>query len=63
MSGYHPPAVGRKVQILSRSDRKTSVKVELSAKKNLFLETGWYRPRKWIPVCEKGFLIRRNYEI
>lgn len=34
---------------------KRYVKAKVSAKKNLFLETGWYRPNYRIPVSTKGF--------
>jgi hypothetical protein len=30
---------------------------KISAKKNLFLETGWYRSCKRIPVSKQGFLL------
>jgi hypothetical protein len=39
------------------SDRAKQV---LRYERNLFLETGWYRPT-WVPVSEKGFLYCKEY--
>ncbi len=36
---------------------------QLSAKKNLFLETGWYRPSHRIPVSKQGFFVLRKAEL
>jgi hypothetical protein len=65
VSGYQPRMFqGRTAIGLTRTLRDSLRQSEqISAKKNLFLETGWYRPSNRIPVSTKGFFVCKKEKL